>query len=73
MNTTDYASENVDDNVYFWRPGWTAGAGVEVLLTTKLSAKLEYDFFDFARVNTYLPVAGEHYNSDLSFQRVLLG
>jgi len=29
--------------------------------------------FDFARVNTYLPVAGEHYNSDLSFQRVLLG
>ncbi len=73
LNTTDFASGSVDDNVYFWRPGWTAGAGVEVLLTANLSAKLEYDFFDFGRVNTYLPVAGEHYNSDLSFQRVLLG
>ena len=73
LNTTDYASGNVDDNVYFWRTGWTAGVGVEVLLTANLSAKLEYDFFDFARANTYLPVAGEHYNSDLTFQRVLLG
>jgi len=73
LNTTDFATGNVDDNVYFWRTGWTAGGGVEVLLTANLSAKLEYDFFDFARVNTYLPVAGEHYNSDLTFQTVLLG
>ena len=73
LNTTDFASGSVDDNVYFWRPGWTAGAGVEVLLTANLSAKLEYDFFDFGRANTYLPVAGEHYNSDLTFQTVLVG
>jgi outer membrane immunogenic protein len=68
LNTTEFATGSVDDNVYFWRPGLTAGAGVEVLLTANLSAKLEYDFFDFARVNTYLPVAGEHYNSNLAFQ-----
>ena len=73
LNTTDFASGSVGDNVYFWRPGWTAGAGVEVLLTANLSAKLEYAFFDFTRANAYLPVAGEHYNSDLTFQTVLLG
>jgi high affinity Mn2+ porin len=73
LNTTDFASGNVNDNVYFWRPGWTVGAGAEVMLTTNLSAKLEYAFFDFAHANTYLPVAGEHYNSDLTFQTVRVG
>ncbi len=73
LNTTDVASGSVDDNIYFWRPGFTAGAGVEVLLTANLSAKLEYAFFDFARVNTTLPGAGETYNSDLRFQTVRLG
>jgi len=73
LNTTDFASGNVDDNVYFWRPGWTAGAGVEVMLTSNLSAKLEYDYFNFDRANTVLPVAGENYNSDLKFQTVRFG
>ncbi|MGH6844321.1 MAG: outer membrane protein, partial [Methylocella sp.] len=73
LNTTDFATGTVDDNVYFWRPGWTAGAGVEVLLTANLSAKLEYAFFDFAHVSTFLPVAGERFNSDLTFQTVRLG
>ncbi|HTV33957.1 MAG TPA: carbohydrate porin [Methylocella sp.] len=73
LNTTDFTTGNVDDNVYFWRPGWTAGGGVEAFLTANLSAKLEYDFFDFARVNTYLPVAGEAYNSNLKFQTLWLG
>ena len=73
LNTTDFASGSLDDNVYFWRPGFTAGAGVEVLLTANLSARLEYAFFDFARANTYLPVAGENYASDLRFQTVKLG
>ncbi len=73
LNTTDFASGDVDDNVYFTRFGWTAGAGVEVLLTANLSAKLEYAFFDFARANAYLPVAAERYDSDLRFQTVWLG
>ena len=73
LNTTDFASGGVDDNVYFWRPGFMAGAGVEVVLTANLSAKLEYAFFDFARANTYLPGAGENYTSDLRFQTVKLG
>ncbi len=73
LNTTDFASGGVDDNVYVWRPGFTAGAGVEVLLTANLSAKIEYAFFDFDRANTYLPAAGETYASDLRFQTFKLG
>jgi high affinity Mn2+ porin len=71
--TTDYASGSADDNVYFWRPGWMAGAGAEVLLTENVSAKLEYAYYDFARAGIYLPVASEHYNSDLRFQTVRVG
>jgi high affinity Mn2+ porin len=73
LNTTDYATGTIDDNNYFWRPGWMAGAGVELMLTENLSAKFEYAFFDFARANTYLPVAGENYNSNLKFQTLRLG
>jgi len=73
LNTTDFASGNVDDNVYFWRPGWTAGAGVGVLLTSNLSAMLEYNFFDFAKTNVYLPAASENYKSNLTFQTVRIG
>jgi high affinity Mn2+ porin len=41
------------DRIYFWRPGWTAGAGVEVRLTSNWSARLEYAFSDFARVGIF--------------------
>lgn len=61
------------DTRNIWRPGWTAGAGVEVRLTPDWSAKLEYTFSDFARSNTFLPVAGEIYSSDLKLQTVSLG
>ena len=73
LTTTDFATGTVDDNVYFWRPGFTAGAGLEVLLTANLSAKIEYAFFDFARASTDLPGAGETYGADLRFQTVKLG
>jgi high affinity Mn2+ porin len=73
LNTTDFTSGNVDDNVYFWRRGWTAGAGAEVMLTGHLSAKLEYDYFNFDHTNAYLPMAAENFNSNLRFQTVRLG
>ena len=69
----DRVTDSRGDNVYFTRPGWTAGAGVEAFLTSKLSAKFEYAFFDYARVGTYLPIVGAHYQSDLSFQTLRFG
>ena len=61
------------DSVYFWRPGWTVGGGVEVRLTPDWSARLEYAFSDFARAGVYFPIAGEHYNSNLTLRTVQLG
>jgi len=61
------------DSVYFWRPGWTAGGGIEVLLTPNWSSSLEYAFSDFARAGVAFPAAGEHYNSNLTLQTVQLG
>lgn len=61
------------DAAYFWRSGWTAGAGVEVRLTPEWSAKLEYDYYDFARGGVFLPAAGSHYDADLALQTVQFG
>jgi len=61
------------DAVYFWRPGWTAGAGVEAKLDTHWSAKLEYNFWNFARTQIFLPVMSHRYNSDLELHQIRFG
>ena len=55
------------------RFGMTVGAGVEVGLTPKLSAKLEYQFLDFPSAGVLFPLAGQHYDSDLILNNVELG
>jgi high affinity Mn2+ porin len=71
VTSTDTAGDV--DSVYFWRPGWTAGGGVEVRLTPDWSAKLEYSFMDFAHAGVTFPAAGERYDSNLTLQTVQLG
>jgi len=72
MLSSTNAAGNVD-SVYFWRPGWTVGGGVEVRLTPDWSAYLEYAYSDFARAGVSFPATGEHYNSNLTLQTVQLG
>jgi high affinity Mn2+ porin len=72
LATSTDTSGNLD-SVYFWRPGWTAGGGVEVRLTPDWSAKLEYSFMDFAGGGVTFPIAGERYDSNLTLQTVQLG
>ncbi|MGP0060642.1 MAG: carbohydrate porin [Beijerinckiaceae bacterium] len=69
----DRINDDVGDEVFFWRTGWTAGLGTEVRLTPNWSAKLEYSYYDFARTGIILPSTGQHYNSDLSLQMLQLG
>src|SRR5262249_28584483 len=38
--------------------GWTAGAGVELLLAPRWSVKLEYLYVDLGRVTTSFPILG---------------
>ncbi len=61
------------DEIYVSRPGFVVGAGLETMLTSNISAKFEYQFFDFAHESTYFPIANQHYNSDLSFQTLRFG
>ena len=61
------------DTEFLTRLGVTAGAGVEVGLTPKLSAKLEYRFFDFPSGGVFFPQAAQHYDSDLMLNTLQLG
>jgi high affinity Mn2+ porin len=71
VTSTDAAGDV--DSIFFWRPGWTAGAGVEVRLTPNWSAKLEYAFLDLARAGIFFPIAAERYDSNLTLQTASLG
>jgi high affinity Mn2+ porin len=55
------------------RLGATVGAGVEVGLTPKLRANLEYRFFDFPSNSVFFVPAGQHYDSDLMLNTIQLG
>jgi len=70
--TSTDAAGNVG-GAYFWRTGWTVGAGAELRLTPNWSANLEYAFSNFARASAYFPASGEHYNSGLTLQNIRLG
>jgi high affinity Mn2+ porin len=61
------------DTELLTRFGATVGAGIEVGLTPKLSAKLEYQFLDFPSGAVIFPTAGQHYDSDLILHDVELG
>ncbi len=49
------AGTDARDNA--WRPGWTAGAGVERALTPAWSLRLEYDYLGIEHFNVTTPVS----------------
>jgi high affinity Mn2+ porin len=55
------------------RWGLTIGAGVEVGLTPKLSAKLEYRLYDFPSSGVFFTPAAQRYDSDLMLSTLELG
>ena len=61
------------DTELLTRWGVTVGAGVEVGLTPRLSAKLEYRFFDFPSGGVFFTPASQHYGSDLMLDTLELG
>lgn len=70
--TASGTNGNVDTG-YFWRSGWTAGAGAEVMLTPTLSAVVEFSYYDFTKSGVTLPIAGERYTSGLHMETFQLG
>ena len=55
------------------RVGGTVGAGVEVALTPRWAARLEYLFTDYASRGVTFPAAAQHFNSDFTVQALRLG
>ena len=53
--------------------GWAAGGGIELALTSKWSARLEYLYTQFGWRDVYFPATPEAFDSSLSVQSIRLG
>jgi high affinity Mn2+ porin len=58
---------------FVWRLGWTAGAGVEVPIAPRWTARLEYLFFDYGNKSTLYFAGAQPINSDLFLQELRVG
>lgn len=55
------------------RSGWTAGGGIEGLLSSSWSAKLEYDYLDFGNKSYAFPITGSSLNIKPEVHEVKIG
>jgi outer membrane immunogenic protein len=53
--------------------GWTVGGGIEQMINSAWSWKLEYQYFDFGTVRTVNPVDGDRYDNKFSVQTIKVG
>jgi high affinity Mn2+ porin len=67
------ASAGTTESAFLWRLGWAAGAGVEVPLSSKWTAKVEYLATDFGRGGATFPAGAQRFGSDLLTQSLRLG
>ena len=72
LTLTPSASE-VAAAPFLWRFGWAAGAGVEVPVAPRWSARLEYLFTDYAISSVTLPFMGQRFSSDFALQELRAG
>lgn len=61
-----------EEKKLYLRTGWTAGAGIEVPVAPRWSARLEYLYSDYGTANVGLG-SGARINSALDFQSVRIG
>ena len=57
----------------FWRLGWAAGIGVEIPMSNKWSAKLEFLETVFGRKTTLFGASADAFTSDLAMQSIRFG
>ena len=67
------AEPGTAEDATLWRLGWTLGAGLEVPIGPRWSAKLEYQYSNFGRSSTSFPAGAQTFNSDLALHSVQLG
>jgi high affinity Mn2+ porin len=67
------ASTGDIQNALLWRLGWIAGAGIEVPIAPRWTAKLEYQYGSFGNSSAVLPAAAQRFESNLAVQSIRLG
>jgi high affinity Mn2+ porin len=68
-----FATPGTIDTKLLWRLGWVAGAGVEIPLAGRWTARAEYLATGFGRTDVIFPTAREGFGSDLAMQSIRLG
>jgi high affinity Mn2+ porin len=78
QNTTGPATRNIaagteEIQSLIPRYGGAVGAGVDIALNEKWSARAEYLFIDYANRDVVFPAVAEHFNSSLALQTIRIG
>jgi high affinity Mn2+ porin len=61
------------DMPFLWRLGWAAGAGFEVPVAPRWTARLEYLYTDYGNESVLFGNAGQRFTSDFSLQELRAG
>jgi high affinity Mn2+ porin len=62
-----------DETALLWRIGWAAGAGIELPVAPRWSARVEYLASGFPRQGVSFPVAGQRVESDMLTHNLRFG
>jgi high affinity Mn2+ porin len=71
--TGGFALPGTTEQQFLWRLGWSVGAGLEVPVTPKWTAKIEYLLTDFGRSTVTFPAGAQQFDSDMLMQSFRVG
>jgi high affinity Mn2+ porin len=72
-NSVGPSASTVEPKFIVGRSGWVAGGGIELALTSKWSARLEYLYTQFGWRDVHFPATPEAFDSSLSVQSLRVG
>ena len=61
------------DSPFLWRPGWTAGAGVEFPVAPNWTASVEYLYTKYGNSSVGFANSAQRFESDLAVQQLRMG
>ena len=68
-----FAQPGTSEQQFLWRLGGSVGAGLEVPVTAKWTAKVEYLLTDFGNASVTFPAGAQQFNSDMLMHSIRLG
>jgi high affinity Mn2+ porin len=71
--TLTQIASGTSESPFLWRLGWAAGAGIEVPVAPRWTARLEYLFTDYGNKNQVFFGSAQPINSDFALQELRAG